>query len=37
MNDGSMETVEYVWVNIWCILDELLDFVTKLQKYTTLA
>ena len=21
MYDGPMETVEYIWVNIWCILD----------------
>ena len=21
MYDGSMETVEYIWANIWCMLD----------------
>ena len=21
MNDGAMETVKYMWVDIWCILD----------------
>ena len=21
--DGPMETVEYIWVNIWCILDRI--------------
>ena len=21
MYDGPMETVEYIWVNIWCMLD----------------
>ena len=21
LNDGSVETVEYMWVNIWCMLD----------------
>ena len=30
MYDGPLETVEYMWVNIRCMLDWLLDFVTKL-------
>ena len=21
MNDGAMETMEYMWVGIWCMLD----------------
>ena len=21
LNDGPMETVKYMWVNIWCMLD----------------
>ena len=21
MNDGAMETVEYVWVDIWCMMN----------------
>ena len=21
MYDGSMETVEYIWVNIWCMIN----------------
>ena len=21
MNDGAMETVEYMWVDFWCMLD----------------
>ena len=33
MYGGHMETVEYMWVNIW----RTLDFVTKLQKYTSFA
>ena len=37
MYDGPMETVEYIWVNIWWMLTELLDFVTKLQKHTPIA
>ena len=39
MYDGAMETVEYMWVNIWCILDLLWDLLTntKLQKFTSLA
>ena len=35
--DGAMETAEYMRVNIWCILDSLLDLLTKLQKFTSLA
>ena len=26
MYDGPMETVEYIWVNIWCILDCIIGF-----------
>ena len=33
MYDGSIETVEYFWVNVSCML----DLVTKLQKYTPFA
>ena len=36
-NDGLMETVEYIWMNIWCMLDWIVAFVTKLQKYASLA
>ena len=27
-DDGPIKTVEYIWVNIWCMLDE--DFVTQI-------
>ena len=26
MYDGPMETVEYIWVNIWCMLDWIIGF-----------
>ena len=26
MYDGPMETFEYIWVNIWCILDKIIGF-----------
>ena len=29
LNDGPMETVEYMWVNIWCILDWIIGFLSK--------
>ena len=28
-NDGPMETVEYMWVNIWCMLDWIIGFCHK--------
>ena len=39
MYDGAMETVEYMWVTIWCIQDLLWNLFTntKLQKFTSLA
>ena len=33
MNDTVMETVECMWVDIWCIL----DYVTRQQKCISLA
>ena len=35
--DGSMETVEYIWQKFGAWYTGLLDFVTELQKYTSLA
>ena len=29
MNDGDMETVEYMWVNVWCKLDWIIRFCHK--------
>ena len=29
LNDGPMETVEYMWVNIWCIPDWIIGFYHK--------
>ena len=29
MNDGAMETVEYMWVNIWCMMDWIIGFCHK--------
>ena len=29
MHDGPMETVEYMWVNIWCTLDRIIGFCHK--------
>ena len=29
LNDGPMETVEYMWVNIWCMLDWIIGFCLK--------
>ena len=29
LNDGPMETVEYMWVNIWCMLDWIIGFCHK--------
>ena len=29
LNDGPMETVEYVGVNIWCMLDSIIGFCHK--------
>ena len=26
MYEGPMETFEYIWVNIWCILDKIIGF-----------
>ena len=26
MYDGSIETVEYIWVNIWCMLHWIIGF-----------
>ena len=39
MYDGHMETVEYMWVNIWFTLDLVVGICQKikLQKYTSLA
>ena len=36
MYDGPMKVIETKWMNIWCILDSIIDFVRKLQKYTSL-
>ena len=37
MNDGAMETAEYMWIDIWRVLDSIIDYVTKLQKYISLT
>ena len=37
MNDGAMETVEYIWVDIWCMLDWIIGYVARLQKYISLS
>ena len=29
MNDGAMETVEYMWVDIWCMLDWIIRLCQK--------
>ena len=29
MNNGAIETVEYMWVNIWCMLDWIIGFCHK--------
>ena len=29
MNDGAMETVEYMWVKIWCMMDWIIGFCHK--------
>ena len=29
MYDGPKETVEYMWVNIWCIIDWVVGFCHK--------
>ena len=29
MNDGAMETVEYMWVDIWCMLDWIIGLCHK--------
>ena len=29
MYDGPMETVEHMWVNIWCMLDWTVGFCHK--------
>ena len=29
LNDGPMETVEYMWVNIWGMLDCIIGFCHK--------
>ena len=30
MYDGPMETLEYIWVNIWCMLDWIVGFCHKI-------
>ena len=37
MNDGAMETVEYIWVDMWCMLDWIIGYVARLQKYISLT
>ena len=37
LNNGSMETVECIWVNIWCMLYWIIGFVTRLLKFTSLS
>ena len=29
MNNGAMETMECMWVDIWCMLDWIQDYVNK--------
>ena len=37
MNDAAMETVECLWVDTWCMLIRLWDYVTRWQKCSSLA
>ena len=32
MYDGPKETVEYMWVNIWCMLDWIAGFCCKIAE-----
>ena len=32
LNDCPMETVEYMWVNIWCMLDWTIGFCHKISE-----
>ena len=32
MNDGAMETVECMWVDIWCLLDWIIGLCHKTAK-----
>ena len=29
MNNGAMETVECIWVDIWCVLDWIIGLCNK--------
>ena len=31
-NDRPMETVEYIWMNIWCMLDWIAGFCHKIAE-----
>ena len=31
-NDGPMENVEYIWMNIWCMLDWIVGFCHKIAE-----
>ena len=31
-NDGPMETAEYIWMNIWCMLDWIVGFCHKIAE-----
>ena len=32
MNDGAMETVECIWVDIWCMLDQVIGLCHKMAE-----
>ena len=32
LNDRPVETVEYIWVNIWCMLDWIIGFCHHLEN-----
>ena len=34
MCHGPMETIKYMWVNIWCMLDWIIGFCHKTAKNT---
>ena len=33
MNDGALDTVEYMWVDIWCMLDWIIALCIGLLNY----
>ena len=37
MYDGQLENVEYMWVNIWCMIDYIIGFHHKTARIHFLA